>query len=273
MGNSIKELKLQVSALFDIVSEDSECFKGIRQYAGQLKDLLNSDGPLELDLISKRVQKIDELLDRWRESPTPTPGVLYIEPNEVTAADEVLKEIQQLLPQIQDSDNNNMDAQSATETSMNKAPITETDKNIFIVHGRNEAQKLAVAAFLKQIGLTPVILHEQANKGRTVIEKFSDHSNVKFAIVLFTGDDEGRLIEDGSSLRPRARQNVVFEHGFFIGKLGRDRVCALYENGVEMPSDYNGVLYVPLDEKGAWKLELCKELRAAGFVFDANKLI
>lgn len=116
-----------------------------------------------------------------------------------------------------------------------------------------------------------MILHEQPNSGRTIIEKFEEYSNVGFAIVLLTADDIGG-VKNGNELQLRARQNVIFELGFFNGKLGRNRVCCLYEAGVELPSDYSGVVYVEYDS-GQWKMNLVRELRAAGYQVDANDVI
>ena len=115
-----------------------------------------------------------------------------------------------------------------------------------------------------------MILHEQPNQGRTIIEKFEEHAQVGFAVVLLTPDDVGSLKGENNHLKPRARQNVIFEFGFFIGRLGRHRVCALTKGDVEIPSDYDGVVYVPLDDHGAWKMKLVKELKAAEFDVDAN---
>ena len=144
---------------------------------------------------------------------------------------------------------------------------------VFIVHGRDGSTKLEVADFLQKItGERPVILHEQANYGsRTVIEKFEAYaSDAGFAVVLLTGDDVGGV--KGSSVQqPRARQNVILEFGYFMGMLKRSRVVALYEQGIELPSDVNGVLYTPLT--GNWKLDLAKELQAAGIGIDPGKLI
>ena len=112
-------------------------------------------------------------------------------------------------------------------------------------------------------------MHEQPNRGATIIEKFETHSDVAFAVALLTGDDEGRTL--GGVLKKRARQNVLFEFGFFIGKLGRHRVCALVDDGVEIPSDYQGVIYIPADSGGKWKMELVRELKAAGLEVDANR--
>ncbi|MGI8427663.1 MAG: TIR domain-containing protein [Pyrinomonadaceae bacterium] len=147
-------------------------------------------------------------------------------------------------------------------------------RTVFVVHGRNDEIKETVARFLGQLDLTPVILHEQPSGGRTVIEKFEDHSDASFAVVLLTPDDVGKPGADASAeLQSRARQNVIFEWGFFVAKLGRRHVCALYAEGVELPSDVNGVIYVELDLKGAWKLLLARELKAADVAVDLNRAI
>lgn len=145
-----------------------------------------------------------------------------------------------------------------------------SNTKIFVVHGHDRAMKESVARFLEKLGLEPIILHEQPNSGRTIIEKFADYSDVGFAVVLLTGDDEGRPKNSSSAPALRARQNVIFELGYFIGKLSRSHVCVLFEHGVEILSDYQGVLYTPLDEGGRWKFDLVRELRAAGFNVDAN---
>jgi len=144
--------------------------------------------------------------------------------------------------------------------------------NIFIVHGHNTAVQLSVARTLDKLGLNPIILHEQPNAGKTIIEKFESNSNVGFAIILLTDDDEGKLKTD-VDLKSRARQNVVLELGYFIGKLGRDRVLPLHNEGVELPSDIHGLLYVPIDKADTWKFALVKELKAAGYSVDANSIL
>jgi predicted nucleotide-binding protein len=140
----------------------------------------------------------------------------------------------------------------------------EISHKVFLVHGRAEEPKQAVAAFLRSLGLEVVILHEQANQGRTIIEKFEKHSAVGFAVVLLTPDDVGASADHPEKSQRRARQNVILELGFFIAKLGRKRVCPIYVEGVELPSDYHGVLYVPYDEGGTWRSKLVTELSAAG---------
>jgi hypothetical protein len=130
---------------------------------------------------------------------------------------------------------------------------------VFVVHGHNELIREQVARMIEQEGRQAVILHEQANKGQTLIEKFERHAaEAGWAVVLLTADDVGGISKE--TLRPRARQNVVIEMGFFYGRLGRERVAVLYEEGVELPSDTLGIVYIPLDEGGAWKAKVLKEL-------------
>ena len=143
---------------------------------------------------------------------------------------------------------------------------------IFVVHGHDTGLKNEVARFLEKLKLTPIILHEQASEGETIIEKIERYSNVGFGIVLYTPCDKGGLATDGAELKKRARQNVVFEHGYLIGKLGRKKVCALVKNDVEKPNDISGVVYVSYDESGAWKIEIAKELKSAGYNIDFNQL-
>jgi len=147
----------------------------------------------------------------------------------------------------------------------------EISRKVFLVHGHAEEPKQAVATFLRSLGLEVVILHEQANQGRTIIEKFEEHSAVGFAVVLLTPDDVGAPAGQPENSRRRARQNVILELGFFIAKLGRGRVCPIYVEGVELPSDYHGVLYLPYDESGAWRSKLVTELSAAGIEVRSEK--
>ena len=157
-----------------------------------------------------------------------------------------------------------------------------TTGDIFIVHGSNVGTKEAVARLVERIThLEPIILHEQANQGRTLIEKFEDHGALAgYALVLLTGDDVGAAKQEvdetaqafASRLQPRGRQNVVFEFGYFVGRLRRPRVALLYESGTELPSDLDGLVYIELDQAGAWRAKLARELSAAGFAVDWEAL-
>ncbi|MDM0055231.1 nucleotide-binding protein [Variovorax fucosicus] len=143
---------------------------------------------------------------------------------------------------------------------------------IFIVHGHDGEARETVARFLERVGFVPIILHEQANMGRTVIEKVVANSDVGFAVVLLTPDDVGRATH-APDLEPRARQNVLLELGYFIGHLGREKVCALKKGEVTIPSDFGGVVWQEMDAAGAWKAGLGRELSAAGYTIDWNKLM
>jgi DNA-binding NarL/FixJ family response regulator len=146
-------------------------------------------------------------------------------------------------------------------------------QRVFIVHGHDDEAKETVARFIEKLGLRAIILHEQPNRGQAVIEKFEDHANVAFAIVLLTGDDVGASEKSPKDLRPRARQNVIFELGFFAAKLGRRRVCALLKADIEVPSDYQGVIYITMDRSGGWRTQLAGELKSAGLDVDLNKIL
>ena len=139
---------------------------------------------------------------------------------------------------------------------------------IFIVHGHNGELKQSVARIIEKQGIEAVILSEQANQGRTIIEKFENYGDVGGAICLFTSDDIGKAKSEDSD-KPRARQNVVLETGYFMGKLGRDHVIILSDDGIEMPSDLSGVVYTNTSN---WQIELLKDLKAMGYAIDFNKL-
>lgn len=174
---------------------------------------------------------------------------------------EKLKEIKQNILEDQSNDLN------ITMQQEIKTP------RIFIVHGHDEAKRLEVELLIKGLGYEPVVLFKQPNQGATIIEKLEKETNdVAFAIVLYTKCDEGKAIGE-NEYKPRARQNVVFEHGMVCGVLGRKRVVALREEGVEWPGDLTGIVYIDIDSGGAWKLLLAKEMKAAGLEIDMNKLL
>jgi len=144
---------------------------------------------------------------------------------------------------------------------------------VFLVHGHDHGIKETVARFLVKLELDPVILHEQPDQGQTIVEKFETHAaGVQCAVVILTGDDIAYSKATPAEKESRARQNVILELGFFIGRLGRDRTFALVEKDVALPSDIHGVIYIPLDD-GAWQLRLVKELKAVGLQVDANRAL
>ncbi len=149
--------------------------------------------------------------------------------------------------------------------------INIDNNKVFVVHGRDVQVRETVCNFLRKMKLEPIVLSEQLDEGKTIIEKFEEHSNVGYAIILLTPDDEGKC-NDENCYKPRARQNVVFEHGYFCGKLGRKSVCALLVDNVEIQSDLQGLIYKIFDEGGSWKLDLSKEMINAGISINLNYL-
>lgn len=147
-------------------------------------------------------------------------------------------------------------------------PVVRNKRKVFIVHGRDNEAKQEMARFITDLGLEPIILHEQASSGMTIIEKIERYANdADFALVLYTPCDHGRGAHESKvAPRNRARQNVVFEHGYLMAKLGRENVCALVKGDIETPNDISGVVYVQIDGFGGWKSEVAKELKACGYV-------
>jgi predicted nucleotide-binding protein len=159
-----------------------------------------------------------------------------------------------------------------TQPKHKQATLTN---DIFLVHGHDEEMKQAVARTLSKLDLNPIILHEQPNQGKTIIEKFEKNSDVQFAIVLLSSDDMAfTKTTSPKDARPRPRQNVVLELGYFVGKLSRERVFALKRDGnLELPTDISGVVYTLYDAAGHWRFELVRELKAVGYPVDANALL
>ena len=151
----------------------------------------------------------------------------------------------------------------------------ETRSKVFNSHGHDEEARTTVAEFVENLGLNVTVLNEQPNNDPTVIdnlERYADDTG--FAIVLLTPDDVGALKDEADrQLNPRARQNVLLELGYLIGKLNPNQVCILYKDGVELPSDIHGVvLYVPMDSADAWKLKLSQGMRNAGLLVDTSQV-
>ncbi len=145
---------------------------------------------------------------------------------------------------------------------------------VFVAHGHALSARDILSEFLESVGLKPIILLEEADRGDTIIEKFERHcQEADFAIALFTPDDFGYSKENPTELKPRARQNVIFELGYLLAKLGRRRVRVLYAHGVEIPTNVLGFLYIESDDAGKWKAKLLRELKDAGLPVTAKMAI
>lgn len=164
-------------------------------------------------------------------------------------------------------------SESPKATAFSSLPAVAPNRDVFVVHGWDGGARDVVSRFIDKLGLRAIVLHEQPSEGRTVIEKLGAHSDVGSAIILLTPDDVGYPANKPQEKRQRARQNVIFELGYFLGKLGRNRVCALHKGEVELPSDYHGVVYIRLDDNGGWQLRLAREMKQGGMAVDLNKVV
>jgi predicted nucleotide-binding protein len=173
--------------------------------------------------------------------------------------------------------------QSVLQNTISEKPMkpvskVQESKKVFVVHGHDDLAKKEVEVLLLKLGLEPVILHDQPNNGKTIIEKFEVNAEqCAYAVVLLTPDDIATSRKDMKSHQFRARQNVIYELGFFSGKLGRNKVCALSKNdptgNIELPSDFLGVVYVSMDGNGSWRIQLAKEMRSAGLNINLESLL
>lgn len=190
--------------------------------------------------------------------------IMYVSPDDILTYDNYVTDVtKELLDEGEKMKHTMLDK--------HKDEIIEIDKNkVFIVHGRDNEIKQEVARFIEKIGFEPIILHEQSSSGMTIIEKIEKYTNVGFAIVLYTPCDKGYEKDSPREIKSRARQNVVFEHGFLISKLGRNNVCALVKDDIEKPNDISGIVYIPFDDNGGWKIPLAKEMKSSGYEVDFN---
>ncbi len=223
----------------------------------------------------KRLFTNDELseeYDRWAGSMVMSLGEKYLGEKVSDFYEEIDEKIHRLESMVERLELIPESA-SAPQQESKSAPARKIDRSkIFIVHGHDDSAKLEVARFIEKIGFEPIILHEQASKSKTIIEKIEAYSDVGFGVVIYSPCDVGGKNLDPPELSGRARQNVVFEHGFLIGKLGRSKVCPLVKGNVETPNDISGIVYTSMDSSN-WQIELAKELRAADYPVDMNNVI
>jgi predicted nucleotide-binding protein len=225
---------------------------------------------LSKDLIARIViiesSQSSDNLSEIANSEIPAGVILYISPSQAIQDNKYTKDITKEVFKIAYYKNKNVKKTNNIDDNTNK-------ESIFVVHGHDDLVKLEVSSFIKELGFNPIILHEQASGGATIIEKIESYSSVGYGVVLYTPCDIGGKNEETHSLLPRARQNVVFEHVYLIGKLKRGNVCALVKGDIETPNDISGVVYINYDNAGSWKIPLAKELRKAGYDVDMNKVI
>jgi len=258
---------LKIEKIYDTLNKLNENYV----YSSDKKILF--DNYKKLLTISYDIFKGSAKQKEYMEALKSLPAIL-VDEEEQSSLKLFLKSLKQITIEIRD----NVKSDSSNQQILPLEKSSDSFSNrIFIVHGHDEGMKNAVFRTIERLGLKPIILHEQPDRGRTIIEKFEQYSDVSFAVILLSPDDvctKSDLPLENAILR--ARQNVVLELGFFLGKLGRDRVLPLYSkksNNFDFPSDLDGVLYVPYEkDDGGWKLRLGQELKACGYDVDLNKL-
>ncbi|MFB4169030.1 TIR domain-containing protein [Virgibacillus sp. JSM 102003] len=218
-------------------------------------------------IVIKETKKTTRELANYENDNMPTGLIMVVSPEDIIDYDEyavdVTKKIFSSGKEI---------LENCEEYTVNTKEENNPDKTkVFVVHGHDELAIKEIALFIRKLGLDPIILREQPNQGKTIIEKIEANSNVGFGVVLYTPDDVGAKKENRDELNPRARQNVIFEHGFLIGRIGRENVAALVKEELEKPNDISGVVYITMDEYERWQIELAKELKSSGYEIDMNR--
>lgn len=268
------------------VTPNSTPYGGMRRYAGYVSQTERQYNAEEIGNFEKEYKKWssynNELLKQSFDIPDNEyqqeynqTGILFW-----TGAEDVLKEyhdsinrkitfLEEMIERI-----SLLPKAGALKGNINgSSPAQIKSNKVFIVHGHDGEVREESENLVRQLGLEPVVLFKKPNMGDTIIEKlFRESKDAAFAIILYTKCDEGKAVEE-SDLKPRARQNVVFEHGLMCGLLGRNKVVALVEQGVEIPGDLSGVVYISLDSNKRWHFDVAKEMKAAGLDVDLNKLI
>lgn len=247
----------------------------IRKYLSGKSILLAGTKLLSDDILHFRVFQSESNIKRCMEIGDSKlgPNVIF-----VYTKDTILGE-SDICPEITNDifekvDANLQSAKNKTpESEENEIETSETSKNVFIVHGHNETIRSEVELLIKELGYNPIVLFKRPDGGSTIIEKLErETKDIVFAVIIYTGCDEGKP-KESDVLKPRARQNVVFEHGMMCGILGREKVVALVEPEVEFPGDLSGIIYKKLDNSGHWQIEIAREMKESGLDVDLNKLL
>jgi predicted nucleotide-binding protein len=155
-----------------------------------------------------------------------------------------------------------VDIEERGQKNSNKVSHKESHKNnIFIVHGRNDGVKDKVANFISELGIEPIIFNEQINREQTLLEKFEEYSDIEAAIIIFTNEDIGDY-NDNSEYEKKVRQNMIFETGYFLGKLGKKDIIVIAEQNVMLPSFLEGYPCFKMDSEEKWKTDIAKKLKS-----------
>lgn len=265
---SVNKEKSEKYSVLDITDKNEVIEKYVAPYVIEedfsINGYLLNKSELKRFYISETQKTSQDLLNEFKamhRGSAVTMVVRRIDIVQCEEAKDITQDLQKLVKEKQ-----------TAKSEIEKRSQQDMSNNIFIVHGRNDSIKNDMARFIEKLGLSATILHEQPNLGATIIEKLENSAiNVAYAIVLYTADDTGALVGE-KDMKSRARQNVLFEHGYFMSKLGRNKVCAVVEENVDIPSDLHGILFIHYDKGGAWKYKIAKEMKAIGINIDVNRL-
>lgn len=216
-------------------------------------------------LLVKTTKATTRELSKYENNNIPANIIMFVSPEDIVSYDKYTKDITKSIFEEASHD-------VQPQRVITKRNSSNDFSKVFIVHGHDELAKIEVARFIEKLGFKAIILSEQANEGKTIIEKIEEYTDVDFGIVLYTPCDVGAE-KNTKVFKPRARQNVVFEHGYLIGKLGRDKVHALKKDNVETPNDISGIVYTEMDSGKAWQLSIAKEMKKVGYNIDFNKIM
>ncbi|WP_297522478.1 nucleotide-binding protein [uncultured Clostridium sp.] len=259
--NIIKKLKLDVDGIVGTIDDyTSEAY--VKNICDGLKSSINKN---DLGEIGYFLQK---LKDWYEENQSKIQSSDYVHNKRLHI--KIEKEIPSYMEEL---DIYIKERKDIVENELAIDDIEKRGNKVFIVHGHDELALEQVVGFIKDIKLDPIVLKNQASLGNTIIEKIEEYSDVGFAIVLYTPCDIGASINDKDNMKNRARQNVVFEHGYLIGKLGRRNVCALVKSDIEKPNDISGIVYIELDNQKAWRFNIARDMKKLGYDIDLNNLI
>jgi predicted nucleotide-binding protein len=249
--------------------------------AGQARNIFRQR-KIDLAILDPRLKENDESdrsgINLAYEFAGPIPKIILTDYPAIDPVREALKPMKNGLPaamyfiyKAEEFDK----LKDAIKKCLESPPRSAVSRDVFVVHG-HDAVRHVVEGIIRKFGLNPIVLVDQPGGGKTIIEQIRDHSDVGFAVVLLTPDDIAYSKEKPEDVRPRPRQNVIFELGYFIGKIGRERVCMLVKEdagGIEMLSDLRGVIHIPYDEAGGWILKLAGNIRDAGLPVNLSKII
>lgn len=229
------------------------------------------------DEVRKREKEIrkreGEVLKREEEESKREEDLSTREDQERKLEKELSKWEDELKEKEDEIDQREKEIQKKEEEQEKKRKEEKLGNDILVVHSHDDEAKDMTLGFIDELGLNPIILRDTPDSGTELFDRFEDHKNIGFAIVVLNPDDIGETKIERCELRHRVNQSLIFELGFLVGKLGWNRVCALYEEGIDIPASNEGIIYVQMDKEGKWKKTIAREIKTAELEVEADKII